>query len=78
MNITRNGTAFDSGATVSTAVPPFMNPLTGVVQSLVLFPNNSPVPLLTPPPNDWKGYVFSRFLNNAVSDDDADIVFAGQ
>jgi len=38
-----------------------MNPLTGVVQSLVLFPNNSPVPLLTPPPNDWKGTSFRGF-----------------
>jgi hypothetical protein len=67
-----------SGVTVSTAVPPFTNPLTGVVQSLVHFPNNLPVPLLTPPPDDWKGCVFSRFLNNGVSDDAADIVFAGQ
>jgi hypothetical protein len=36
------------------------------------------VPLLTAPPDDWKGCVFLRFLNNGVSDDDADIVFAGQ
>jgi hypothetical protein len=76
VNITRNGTAFDPAATVTTAVPAFTNPLTGTVQSAVPFPNNSPVPLLSPPPADWQGCVYSRFINNAVNDDDADIVFS--
>lgn len=76
VNITRNGTAFDPAATVTTAVNAFTNPLTGTVQSAVHFPNNSPVPLLTPPPADWQGCVYSRFIDNAVNDDDADIVFS--
>ena len=73
VNITRNGTAFDPGATVTTAVPAFTNPLTGTVQSSVFYPNNSPVPLLSPPAADWQGCVYSRFIDNGVNDDD--IVF---
>lgn len=78
VNITRNGTVFDPALTVTTAVPAFTNPLTGTVQSVVHTPNNSPVPLLSAPPTDWEGCVFSRFIDNATPDDDADIVFAAQ
>lgn len=73
VNVTRNGTAFDPSLTVSSSVPAFTNPLTGTVQSSVHTPNNSPVPLLSPPPADWRGCVYSRFTDNAT-DDDADIV----
>lgn len=78
VNVMRNGTGFDPGATTSVAVSAFTNPLTGSVQSVLHYANNSPVPMLAAPPNDWKGCVFSRYLNNGVDDDDADIVFGGQ
>lgn len=76
VNVTRNGTVYDPAATATTAVPGFTNPLTGTAQSVVHFPNNSPVPLLSPPPADWKGCVYSRFIDNATADDDADIAFS--
>lgn len=75
VNITRNGTVFDPTLTTSTVVPGFTNPLTGAGQSVVFTANNSPVPLLAAPPDDWRGCVYSRFIDNAVADDDADIVF---
>ncbi len=78
VNITRNGTPFDPAATTATAVPGFTNPLTGLGQSVVYTPNNSPVPLLAEPPADWKGCVYSRFIDNATTDDDADIVYGAQ
>lgn len=77
VNVTRNGTAFDATLTTASSVPDFTNPLTGSVQSTVYTPNNSPVPLLSSPPVEWQGCVFSRFLDNGVDDDDADIVFSG-
>ena len=55
VNVTRNGTAFDATLTTATSVPAFTNPITGTVQSTVYVPNNSPVPLLSAPPADWKG-----------------------
>ena len=33
---------------------------------------------MAPPPNDWRGCVFSRFLDNGIANDDADIVFGSQ
>ena len=75
VNVTRNGTAYDSGATTTSAVTSFTNPLTGSVQSLHYFANNSPVPLLEAPPADWQGCVYSRYLHNGIADDDADTEF---
>lgn len=77
VNVTRNGTAYDPGGTTTTAVAAFTNPLTSSVQSTVYVPNNSPVPLLSAPPADWRGCVYSRYISNGVADDDADIVFGG-
>lgn len=77
VNVTRNGTAFDSALTTTSAVPVFTNPLTGTAQSTVFTPNNSPVPMLSAPPATWRGCVYSRFLDNGVDDDDADTVFGG-
>lgn len=74
VNVTQNGSVFDPGATVADAVPAFKNPLTGLIQNEVFAPNNSVVPLLSPPPADWQGCVYSRYLANAQSDDDADVV----
>lgn len=77
VNVTRNGTAFNATLTTTSAVTAFTNPLSGSAQSTVFIPNNSPVPLLSSPPAEWRGCVYSRFLDNAVDDDDADIVFDG-
>jgi len=76
VNVTRNGTAFDAALTTASSVPAFTNPLTGTVQSTVYVPNNSPVPLLSAPSAEWKGCVYSRFLDNGVDDDDADIAYS--
>ena len=45
---------------------------------MVHFPQQFAVPLLAPPPNDWKGCVFSRFIDNGIANDDADIEFGAQ
>jgi Putative Flp pilus-assembly TadE/G-like len=74
VNVTLNGTMFDSAQTTTSAVDPFTNPLTGAVQNQVFVLNNSPVPVLSPPPADWKGCVYSRFLDNADPGDDADVI----
>lgn len=75
VNVMRNGLPFNPSGTVASPVTSFTNPLTGSVQSSVYFANNSPVPLLSAPAADWKGCVFSRYINNAATDDDADTVF---
>lgn len=72
VNVMLNGVAYDSGATTTSAVPTFTNPLTGTAQSVVYYANNSPVPLLAAPPADWRGCVFQRYINNGMSEDDAD------
>ncbi len=75
VNVMRNGVPFNPSGTVSSPLPAFTNPLTGSVQSQVFFANNSPVPMLSAPPADWKGCVFSRYVANAANDDDADVAF---
>ena len=72
VNAWLNGTTYDSGATTTQSVPSFINPLTSSAQSVVYYANNSPVQLLSAPSTDWKGCVFSRYIENAQSDDDAD------
>jgi hypothetical protein len=76
VNITLNGTAFDSTETTTSVVGAFTNPLTGVVQNEVYVPNNSPVALLSAPPANWEGCVYSRYLDNADDSDDADVILA--
>jgi len=73
VNVTLNGSTFDSGATVANPVTAFSNPVTGVAQNQVYFANNSPVPLLSAPPSDWQGCVFSRYLDDADDTNDADV-----
>lgn len=75
VNVTIDGSAYDSDATITTAVSAFTNPETGVVQSEVYFANNSPVPLLAPPPADWQGCVYSRFNDDADTATDADHLY---
>jgi Flp pilus assembly protein TadG len=75
VNVTNNGVAFDAGATPPPlAVTPYTNPLTGLVRSEVYFANNSPVPLLDPPPPNWRGCVFQRHINDGNNTNDADLL----
>ena len=73
VNVTLNGTSFDSSLTTSQTVTSFTNPLTGAVQNTVWYAANSPVPLLSAPPSNWQGCVYSRYIQNGGEDDDADI-----
>lgn len=72
VNVTLNGVAFDPAATATTPIPTFINPLTGAAQSEVYYANNSPVQLLSPPPANWKGCVFQRYLDDGSLLTDAD------
>lgn len=75
VRVMRDGTTYDPGATVTAAVTPFTNPLTGASQSVVYFANNSPVPLLSSPPADWKGCVYNRFIDDSDPANDADSLY---
>lgn len=72
VNVMLNTLAFDSTATVTETVPTFINPVTQLAQDTIYFANNSPVPLLSPPPASWKGCVFSRYLHDGMDDTNAD------
>ncbi len=72
VNVTYDGTTYNSSLTTTQSVPSFTNPLTHSAQSTVWYANNSPVPLLNAPASSWKGCVYSRFLNDGVANDDAD------
>lgn len=73
VNIGLENQAYDPDLSVSTPVPSFDNPVTGLAQSTVYYANNSPVPLLNEPDDDWKGCVYSRFIDDNDVDTDADI-----
>jgi Flp pilus assembly protein TadG len=73
VNVMIDGQPYDSGATTTSAVPSFTNPETGASQSVVYYANNSPVPLLAPPPSGWRGCVFNRYIHDGTDDDDGDI-----
>lgn len=73
VNVMRNGEAYDSTLTTTSPVSSFINPLTGTPQAEVYIPNNSPVPLLAPPPANWQGCVFQRYLDDADALNDADL-----
>ena len=75
VNVTYNGTVFDSAASPPPLpVPTFTNPVNSASQSQVYYANNSPVPLLSAPPSDWRGCVFQRFTNDGNNANDADLV----
>lgn len=78
VNVMLEGTAYDSSLTSTVPVAGFVNPLTATGQSDVFQVNNSPVPLLSAPPANWRGCVFNRYLDNAATDDDADILMGPQ
>ncbi len=70
VNITLNGTTFDSTQTVPEAVDPYVHPiLGGAARNEVQIINNSPVPLLSAPPADWPGCVFARYIHDFVDND---------
>lgn len=71
-----NGVAYNAGGTTQETVPSFTNPLTGAAQSQIFYANNTPVPLFSAPPADWRGCVYSRYLNNGIATDDADDRYA--
>lgn len=73
VNVMTEGEAYVAGDTTMEAVPAFVNPETGAAENVVYYANNSKVPLLTAPPADWKGCVFSRYIHNGTNDDDGDI-----
>jgi len=73
VNVMVEGQPYYSAATVAEAVGAFTNPVTGTAQSTVYYANNTPVPLLSAPPSNWQGCVYSRFINDADSSTDADI-----
>lgn len=74
VNISTNGVAYDSAATVQdTSVGPFVDPVTGG-SGKVWTLNNSEVPVLgsSKPPSGWKGCVYARYVNDGISNNDAD------
>jgi Flp pilus assembly protein TadG len=74
VNVMIQGKPYVAGATTSIAVPSFHNPENGfAAQNRLWFANNSPVPLLTQPPSNWEGCVFSRYIHNGTNADDGDI-----
>lgn len=72
VNVMISGETYNSALTTTVAVPAFVNPVTGVAQSVVYQANNTPVPLLNAPPADWKGCVYARFIDDADPTNDAD------
>lgn len=72
VNVTLDGTVFDDTLTTTEVVSSFVNPITGASQSVVYRPDNSPVPFLAPPPANWQGCVYARYLDDASTDNDAD------
>jgi len=68
------GKPYDPGLTKIKNVPSFLNPENdNKPQNTVWYASNSPVPLLSAPPADWNGCVFSRYVHNASDADDGDI-----
>lgn len=60
VNVT-DGNSFNAGATTTTSVSSFRNPITGASQSVVYKANNSVVPLLFRPTAGWPGCVYARY-----------------
>ena len=58
VNVMLEGTTYNSSLTSTVPVAGFSNPLTGAGQSDVFQVNNSPVPLLSAPPANWRGCVW--------------------
>lgn len=72
VNVTLDGVGYDSSKTTTKLVSTFTNPISKASQSQVYYANNSPVPLLSAPPSTWKGCVYSRYLHDGNTTNDAD------
>jgi len=72
VNVSTNGAEYDPDATSTTDVPEFQNPITGANQTVLYNANNSQVPLLFDPPDDWNGCVFARYKHDGNSSNDGD------
>ena len=75
VNVTDTSVAYDSAATTTEAVTTFTNPVNGESQSELFYANNSPVPLLFTPPDDWDGCVFARYADDGSSTNDGDVEY---
>ncbi len=73
VNVMLEGVNYDHDLITDQPVNVFTNPITGSTQSLIYKSNNSPVPLLNPPHENWKGCVYSRFIDDSDPTSDADI-----
>ncbi|MDV7340380.1 VWA domain-containing protein [Terasakiella sp. A23] len=74
VNVTLDGTTFDAAETVENDVDSFTNPVSGLSQAKTYTVNNSPIPLLWSPPENWKGCVYSRFIDDDDNDTNGDIL----
>lgn len=68
-----NTANFNAALTVTENVTPFINPLTGLNQSVVYKTNISEVRLLKDPLAGWKGGVYARYLDDSDQTNDADL-----
>ncbi|MBE0531075.1 MAG: VWA domain-containing protein [Rhodospirillales bacterium] len=73
VNVMIEGQTYHPASTLPQSVAPFIHPVTGAGQSTVYYADNTPVPLLSSPPTDWKGCVYSRFIDDEDTATDADI-----
>jgi Flp pilus assembly protein TadG len=68
-----NTADFDPALTVAEPVTPFVNPLTGSIQSVVYNTNISEVRLLNDPGAGWKGGIYARYIDDNDQANDADL-----
>lgn len=73
VNVTVANQSYDPDQTTETNVAQFTNPVTGATQSTLYKANNSPVPLLSRPDDDWKGCVYARYTGDGSNSNDADL-----
>ena len=74
VNVTIDGEVYDPGLTSEDVVPGYTNPVTSAAANSVFRTNHSPVPLLNDPGPDWTGCVFQRYLDDADTGNDGDIL----
>jgi len=72
VNITLNETNFDEEDTATLDTDSFTNPVSGWAQDTLYQVNNSPVPLLWSPHDEWQGCVYSRHIYDDDEDTNAD------
>lgn len=73
VNVTVINQSYDPAQTTETSVPQFTNPVTGATQSTLYKANNSPVPLLSRPDDNWRGCVYARYTGDGNNANDADL-----